>query len=624
MHDWQYFFNCDGCANFSDERTLLNQGNYRIFEPEWKAEILYWFRREDVSKAQKEEFIQALINFDDNCGDFYRYRAYFLAAEALAYFPECSLGDAIVAQLLKWSYGYFRQDKRDWQIVPKPLVKAARKTLELTDKNRVVAAFVDLVHTTESRTIMRLAAEKLAQFDPGNQSAFAALALLHSVPNQEKIAVSSESAIASVIQIMETTPNKYNCWEAIATLGKIAVGNQTAFVKDVGAAIASLVKFLQINQGDRICLDAAKVLWQLDPGNAAVIQALIYLLENSASISLINSVAAYVLEIDPGNKVAINVLCELVKNLGQSPADPEYAKYIAWAATKKLLEIDPSHQLAINALVQLIKTAQNHSYLNIAVKDLGSLGAGNQAVIASLIELIFATNNDYILCDAAWSLGRIDPGNQIAITTLIEKIVTTEDESICCIAAVYLGELIPGNILVINTLSRLLETTQSEWVQMYASENLIKIDPANPKTIATLCQIAQNNPYKYASFLIIAVHNFEQLDCSDKLVRDKLNEVITTLIQFIQTFTQDDDNKNCCNNNATTQLCYESYLMDIADVLTKILRSEHLPQVITALKGYLSQPFAKNSSYRYDAVFHIIWHCANNLNYPDFYTAWHK
>ena len=170
MHDWQYFFNHD--------RSNLNQGTYRIFEPEWKAEILHWFRQEDVAKKQKEDFIQALIDFDDGCGDFYRYRAYFLAAEALSQFPECSLGDAIVEQLLKWSYTYFRQDKSDWQILPKPLVKTARKTLELTDRKRVIAAFVHLVHTTESRSILRVAAEKLGKLDPGNKSAIAALALM--------------------------------------------------------------------------------------------------------------------------------------------------------------------------------------------------------------------------------------------------------------------------------------------------------------------------------------------------------------------------------------------------------------------------------------------------------------
>ncbi|MDZ7960649.1 MAG: HEAT repeat domain-containing protein [Aulosira sp. DedQUE10] len=627
MHDWQYFFQHD--------RTNLNQGNYRIFESEWKTEILHWFSRDDVAKNQKEEFIQALIDFDDGCGDFYRYRAYFLAAEALAWFPECSLGDAIVEQLLKWSYGYFRQDKRDWQILPELLVKAARKTLELTDRQRVIAAFVHLVHTTESRTILRLAAEKLAQLDPGNKSAIAALALLKSVPedrvtfcetsdSQEKIAVGDETAFAALIQIMETTLNKDNCLDAIATLGKIAVGNQTAFVKDVGAAIAAFTKFLQINQGDRICFDAAKALWQIDPGNANAINSLVYILETSASTSLINYVAAYLLEIDSDNQTATNALFELVKNLGKSENDPEYAKYITWAATRRLLEIDPSHQLAINALVQLIKTAQNHSYLNIAVKELGSLGGGNPDVIAALIELISCTKNDYLLCDAAWSLGKIDLGNKIAIATLLQIIETTQDESICCQAAAYLGDLIPGDRLAINTLSQLLETTQSEWVLIYATQNLLKIDPTNPTAIATLCQIWQSNPYKNESFLLDAVRNLAQLDPAEKLVQEKLNEVILTLIQFIQTFKQDDDNQNCFNNQATTQLSYESFLLDIADSLTKILQTEHLLQVLTALKGYLNEQFYKNGSYRYEAVFNIIWHCAENLNYPDFYKAWHN
>ncbi|MEH2401952.1 hypothetical protein [Nostoc sp.] len=61
MHNWQYFFNHD--------RSNLNQGTYRIFEPEWKAEILHWFSQKDIDKQQKEDFIQALIDFDDGCGD---------------------------------------------------------------------------------------------------------------------------------------------------------------------------------------------------------------------------------------------------------------------------------------------------------------------------------------------------------------------------------------------------------------------------------------------------------------------------------------------------------------------------------------------------------------------------
>ncbi|MHC0062343.1 HEAT repeat domain-containing protein [Nostoc sp. UIC 10890] len=651
MHDWQYFFNHD--------RSNLNQGTYRIFEPEWKPEILHWFSQKDVDKEQKEDFIQALIDFDDSCGDFYRYRAYFLAAEALSQFPECSLGDAIVEQLLKWSYAYFRQDKSDWQILAKPLVKTARKTLELTDRKRVIAAFVHLVHTTESRTILRVAAEKLGEIEPGNKSAIAALALMpitedrygfcprsyslgtiavgdetaiailvndiKKIPEQEicrhgitalaNIADGNHAAIAALIHLMETTLNKDNCCDAIAALGKIAVGNQTA--------IAALVKFLEINQGDRICFDASQALWQIDPGNAAVIKSLVHIVETSANAFLINRAATYLLKIEPGNKtaiatlsktletsqsdnerlqaaqsllrvdsnnqIAINVLFELVKNLGQSPKHPDDAQYIADGAARILLQIDPSNQLAINALVELIRTAHDHSYLNLAVRDLGRFGAGNEAVILTLTELIASTKDDCLLCNAVGSLEKIDPGNKRAIPALLERIQTSQDES---------GRL-------------------------YAAESLVKIDPGNPKAIATLCQIRQSNPYKDESILMDAVQNLEKLDLENKLVKQKLNEVILTLLQFIQIFQQDDDNKNCFNYNATIQLSYESCLLDIANSLTQILQNEHLPQVVITLKDYLSKQFYKNSSYRYEAVFNIIWHCAENLTYPDFHKAIH-
>ncbi len=485
MHDWQYFFNHD--------RSNLNQGTYRIFEPEWKAEILHWFSQKDVDKQQKEDFIQALIDFDDGCGDFYRYRAYFLAAEALSQFPECSLGDAIVEQLLKWSYAYFRQDKRDWQILPKPLVKTARKTLELTDRKRVIAAFVHLVHTTESRTILRVAAEKLGTLDPGNKSAIAALTLLTPVvenkqifcqtsQNLGEIPVGDETAIASLIEIVETTLIKEICFLAIVDLGKIAVDNPTA--------IASLIKFLQINQGDRICFDAAQALWQIDPGNAVAVKSLAYILETSASASLINRVVTYLLKIDPENKTAIAI------------------------------------------------------------------------------------------------------GNKLAITTLSQILETTQHQA-----------------------------SENEWERLCAAQALVKIDPGSSKAIATLCQIRQNNPYKDESILMDAVQNLEQLDPGNKLLKQNLNEIIPTLIQFIQIFQQNDDNKNCFNNNATVQLSYESCLLDIADSLTKSLQKEHLPQIVITLKDYLSKKFHKNSSYRYEAVFNIIWHCAENLTYPDFHKA---
>ncbi|WP_442939668.1 hypothetical protein [Nostoc sp.] len=37
--------------------------------------------------------------------------------------------------------------------------------------------------------------------------------------------------------------------------------------------------------------------------------------------------------------------------------------------------------------------------------------------------------------------------------------------------------------------------------------------------------------------------------------------------------------------------------------------------------GINPQKFYINNTYRYEAVFNIIWHCAKNLTYPDFHKA---
>jgi hypothetical protein len=463
MNDWKYFFN--------PVLHNLEQGSYRIFEPQWKAEILHWFKREDVEKAEKEAFIQALIDFDDGCGDFYRYRAYFLAAEAIAYFPACSLGDEIVGQLLKWSYAYFRQDKRDWKIYPQPLVQAARAGLERTDKARVIAAFTQIVHSTESRAILQCAARKLGQLDPGNKSAIAALFLLFQAQEYDSLTVDTpetiteeretkiaalidsiqtmpdesiiwntiialgeigcgnQDAIATLVHLMETTLNKSNCYGAIAALSKIGCGNETA--------IAAFVKFLKINQGDTICYDAARALWQIDPGNVAAIAALVYILETNRNIYLLDWAAEYLLQIDPGNKAAI------------------------------------------------------------------------------------------------------------------------------------------------ATLFQMLETIQDKETCLRVSELL-----------------AHANDY-----------------CQKV-------KAIAMLIEFIQTFQQDNDTETRTSASPTLWLSYDSCLLDLAERLKAILPIDYLPQVVIAFKDYLGEPFYKNSSYRYEAAYNLIWHCTQNMPYPAFYKVW--
>jgi hypothetical protein len=304
MHDWKRFFN--------SIPGNLEQSNYRIFEPnnqDGKAEIFHWFSRDDIPKVTKDEFIEALINFeisfDNNYENFYRYRAYFLAAEALSYFPDSRFGDEIVNQLLKWSYVYF-----GWQIFPSSLKKAARETLKISDRNRVIAAFSQLLHSTTSRVTLRHAAVELGKFDPGNKTAIAALILLLDVTRDDDlqwkivrqladISHGNEHAISTVIHIIETTDNKSICRSAIVSLGN------TAFAHPI--AIDALTKFLKINQGDEICLDAARALEIIDTGNEAVMDTLVFLLENIQNLQIFRDCLGFLEQIGQGNSSAIAV-----------------------------------------------------------------------------------------------------------------------------------------------------------------------------------------------------------------------------------------------------------------------------------------------------------------------------
>jgi predicted NACHT family NTPase len=89
IDDWQYFLT----------GTLTSHAP--IFSPYWQETILFWFGRGDILASAKEAFIAALINFDRSHGGFHHYRAYFLAAAAIAEFPESSYTQPIIDRLLR-------------------------------------------------------------------------------------------------------------------------------------------------------------------------------------------------------------------------------------------------------------------------------------------------------------------------------------------------------------------------------------------------------------------------------------------------------------------------------------------------------------------------------------------
>ncbi|KAF3887140.1 MULTISPECIES: HEAT repeat domain-containing protein [Nostocales] len=645
MHDFSYFL--------YHVPHNLSQSIYRIFEPQCKAEILHWFSREDIPNELKEEFMKLLLNFEDDCGNFYRSRAYLLAAEALNHFEECSLGDAIVQQLLQWSYVYF-----GWQNFPKPLQEEAKVVLNLTDKKRVIAAFELLIQTTESQFVLQDAALRLGQIDLGNQIAITALVKLLQVTENERtlgkicqslgeIACNDENAIAALVDLLEITSNKGFGWNYLyvkifVALDKIAYSSSTA--------IAALTKFLQMNQDDRISCCAAKCLLRIDPGNATAKKALVNILETTERSDVLFQAAMHLQKIAPGNTDAIAALSTRLEKTKEDD--------LLCQAVISLGKITPHCPAVSTALTRIVETSENLHSVTLAAAYLLSIKPDNKRSLSTVINRLETTQDDYYRYRIAGELLRRYPSNEVGISTLLSIIEKNLDCNASCNAIstlhrirwdevavatrqkaikVLLGLLVnqgnccdyievarailaiePGNEIAIATLVKIMENDGNDWLRRYAAEVLIQTNNSCEKALNTIVDLAHLDNGLNVDALLVSVQEITQ---KNQMNQKFLDNMIAAKVKLIQTFEEEEENKESLS--PCHSFSYELSLLKEVDKLLPILQDEHLPKVVSDLKDYLSQEFYQQTSYRYEAVYKLLWHCAQRMTYQEFYQSWH-
>ena len=223
------------------------QGTYRIFEPQWKQVILLWLGCEEVEPEQKEQFIKALVEFEDNCNNFYKYRAYFLAATGIAEFGDCSKADEIVEQIVKWG---FKTSLIDILITSSLLEEAAKAVLAETYRPKAINSLVKLIGNSKNDDTRWRAVESL-----------------------EKIGAGNTDAISALVDLTRNSKDDYIRRRAAESLGKIAPGNTDA--------IRALVDLTRNSKDDDTRWRAAESLGKIDPGNSDAIRALVELIGNS-------------------------------------------------------------------------------------------------------------------------------------------------------------------------------------------------------------------------------------------------------------------------------------------------------------------------------------------------------
>jgi hypothetical protein len=174
----------------------------QMIEPQWHEVVLFWLGRSDLEVDQKEHVIQSLQQFEDGTGGFYRYRAYFLAAEGLAEFPESQFAAEMVAQLVRWRFGHAEDNSENrshtnWQWYPQPIQTGSQTALMRTDRSIAITAYENYLYSKPSFFARWHAAYSLGRsLAPGHPLALETLQLLLTVANNAAFQIRSCDALA--------------------------------------------------------------------------------------------------------------------------------------------------------------------------------------------------------------------------------------------------------------------------------------------------------------------------------------------------------------------------------------------------------------------------------------------
>ncbi|MCT7994823.1 HEAT repeat domain-containing protein [Laspinema olomoucense] len=560
IEDWDFFL----------PRNHINRPvpgkHYRIFDHLWKQTILLWLGRKDVLKERKEEFIERLVKFDDGCGKWEnRDRCDRGFYEYRAYFFTA----AGIAEF------------KECDLADEIVAQIMRWGFGDFDKEKQKwRTFLDPIES-DARIVLG-----------ETECTKAIAALVNLIANSEdprwlaarslgEIGAGNPTAIAGLINLIANAESESTRRQAAESLGKIGTGNPTA--------IAELVNLIANAESESTRRQAADSLGKIDPGNPRAIAGLVNLIANSESEWTRREAAELLGAIDPGNPRAITALVNLIANSEH--------KYTQWQAADSLGKIDPGNPTAIAALVNLIANSEDESTRWIVAESLGKIDPGNPTAIAALVNLIANSESDEPRWQAVESLGKIDPGNPTAIAALVNLIANSESEEPTRQAAESLGKIDPGNPTAIAALVDLIANSESEEPRRQAAISLGTIDPGNPKAIAALVNLIANS----------------ESESTRRQAAESLGEIgagnptaIAALVDLIANSESED----------TRWLAVES--------LTNILRTEEqIPFVVTALKDCLSDETYENDFYLFEKSFQLIWHCAQNLSYPEFYRAWH-
>ena len=159
-----------------------------------------------------------------------------------------------------------------------------------------------------------------------------------------------------------------------------------------------------------------------------------------------------------------------------------------------------------------------------------------------------------------------------------------------------MGIIGQNNPVAIAALAELIRNSGNEDIRCRLAECLGKIDKNHPVASATLVELIRNSGN--ADTRCRAASSLGKIEKYYPVA-------IATLIELIPSYHP------------------EYSIFDPADSLLEIMKGKHFTTAVSGLKNRLTSEICKNDFGRNERCHEVIWECAENMTYPEFYQAWH-
>jgi HEAT repeat protein len=627
IDDWRYFLN--HVSHNPDE------GVYRVFEAKWKEVILLWFGNTNGGQAyqnQKEEFIKTLFDFQDNCDNFYWYQAIILTSNIITEYKNCSIAEGIVWLISSWAVGDFNEKDKKWQDFPLYIQNFARKALLKTNSNLAVEFLEILIDEKReiTKTISFLDVETLGLIKPGHHYAITVLIYLlqkgkdwstreEAARILGSIAFGNSEAINALLKVICTTLDD-----------EIANSPDSDSEEDVNHFKKKLNRLRILHNKNDLDFIAAESLYKIDPGNLEAIKTIM-----SVSYWNIDARCTYDNAIELLKKIAVNnsvVISKLRKKLQSNN------EAVRGAAAEIIAQVEPNNTEVIDILIDLLCNG-------------GEIAGVNRDFFTGkkINDDIEITYRDH----AKQALISVGVDNLIIINKLIHLLSSIQESETIGRITNILAKIGVGHPKVISALSNILKNNLDEKISEEIAQSLVIADPGNPEAIDILVNFLNNSEDEIKSrslmrrFKKVGIGNDKVIECIVKLLTHfddfdtwkcafrTLEEIavnthnitaINALTMLLDTYTSE----SMMYTVADLLLIIDPGNVRVTEVLSKwfpcnmqlgfskklwgILNIDKIPTKI--FNPNLTSTYKKGSQEN-------IWHCAQNMTYPEFYRAWH-